>query len=76
MIRHPFWSDEEHMEMLTRFLTRVVFPGLVATLEEEEEDDLDEVLFEIAYPCPLPFYVFSSKGKVVQAYQWINSTVR
>ncbi|KFY18030.1 hypothetical protein V492_00195 [Pseudogymnoascus sp. VKM F-4246] len=51
MIRHPFWSDEEHMEMLTRFLTRVIFPGLVATLEEEEEDGLDEVLFEIAYPC-------------------------
>lgn len=76
MIRHPFWSDEEHIEMLTRFLTRVVFPGLVATLEEEEEDELDEVLFEIAYPCPSPFYAFSSKGKAIQAYQWINSTVR
>lgn len=76
MIRQPFWSDEEHIEMFTRFHTRIVFPGLVATLQEEEEDELDEVLFEIAYPCPSPFYVVGSERKTIEAYQWINSMVR
>ncbi|OBT69547.1 hypothetical protein VE03_01179 [Pseudogymnoascus sp. 23342-1-I1] len=42
MIRHPFWSEEEHIEMHTRFHTRAVFEGLIAKLKEEEEDDLDE----------------------------------
>ncbi|OBT80013.1 hypothetical protein VF21_01127 [Pseudogymnoascus sp. 05NY08] len=76
MIRNPLWSDEENIEMRTRFHTRIVFPGLVAKLAEEEEDELDEVLFDIAYPCPSPFYVFNSEKKTIQAYQWINSMLR
>lgn len=76
MIRYPFWSDEEHIEMHTRFHTRVIFPGLIAKLEKEEEGKLDEVLFGIAYPCPSLSYVFSSERKTIEANQWINSMVR
>ncbi|KFY32187.1 hypothetical protein V493_00439 [Pseudogymnoascus sp. VKM F-4281 (FW-2241)] len=67
MIRHPFWSDEQHIEMHTRFHTRVVFPGLLAKLGEKEEGNLDEVLFEIAYPCPSPSHDFGSKRKRMEA---------
>ncbi|OBT57412.1 hypothetical protein VE04_02573 [Pseudogymnoascus sp. 24MN13] len=76
MIRHPLWSDKENIEMQTRFHTRIVFPGLVEKLGQEEEDELDEVLFNIAYPSPSPFLVFNNEKKAIQAYQWINSMVR
>lgn len=76
MILHPFWSDEEHTEMHTRFHTRIVFPSLIATLEDEDKGKLEEVLFDIAYPCPSPCYLFGSKRKMIEAYQWINHMVR
>jgi hypothetical protein len=66
MIRHPLWSDKENIE----------FPGLVEKLGQEEEDELDEVLFNIAYPSPSPFLVFNNEKKAIQAYQWIISMVR
>lgn len=76
IIRHSLWSDKENIEMQTRFHTRIVFPGLVERLGQEEEDELDEVLFNIAYPCPSPFYVFNNEKKGIQAYLWINSMLR
>jgi hypothetical protein len=76
MVMNPLWSDEENIEMHSRFHTRIVFPGLVEKLGQEEEDLLDEVLFDIAYPCPSPFYAFNNEKKAIQAYQWINSMVR
>lgn len=76
MTRHPFWSDKEHIEMHTRFHTQLIFPGLVAKLDEQEERDLHVVLFGLAYPCPSPYDVIGNGTKMMQAYEWINSMVR